>query len=241
MIKPAQTALAHTMEAKTQAKIASVGLGYDPPPWHSKAPLVQPVVEMEEFDALVSRICSPVTDQATRSSSEKRLLEILDNNSGNWRAYLQFLFHANDTACFFISMGLQRLIWKHWRDFSADDQSLITQTILQAMSMRPDMPHFVKSKLEQLIAAICASSCSLAPALGQLVEAENPGAVHGISLIRTVVEFALSEDSKIMTDQKEALSAATIEILVPLTNLAASGCALALKNTSDSYNAKVHL
>ena len=77
---------------------------------------------MDEFDGLVDRICASSTDHATRVQCERRLLEILDKNSANWKSYLSELFTCSDTACFFICAGIERLVWKYWSAFQKEDQ-----------------------------------------------------------------------------------------------------------------------
>ena len=73
---------------------------------------------------------------------------------------------------------------------------MLTQTVIQAITTRADMPHFVKSKLEQVLAAICAASCSLQPALSLVVDADQPGCSAGVSLMRTVLDVTLADDAK---------------------------------------------
>jgi hypothetical protein len=185
---------------------------------------------MEEFDALVLTICSSTSSTETRSLAERRLQDIISNKS-SWKIYAPYLFQANDTVCFFICIGLQRIVWRYWAEFSLEDKMLFNQTISQALISRKNMQRFALSKLEQVLATICACSCSLEPALSLMVEASHPNVHTGLSAIRTVLELVLSEDPKLVVAQKAVLLPAVTSILVPLTNLACSVCTVALQQT----------
>eukprot|EP01038_Epipyxis_sp_PR26KG_P009793 gene9793-13175_t len=193
---------------------------------------------MEEFDELVGQICSSSSSYEIRSSAEQRLLVIL-SDINLWKIYLSYLLldNINDTIRFFICIGLQRLIWKYWGtghtlEFSNDDKMRLTNTIIQTLTQK-NMQAFAKSKVEQVLGIICASSYSLEPVLGLLVDANSPGAFTGLSAIKTVLELILSDDPKLFPEQKVSLLIATQNILVPLTNLACSACSVALQVNND--------
>ena len=107
---------------------------------------------------------------------------------------------------------------------------MLNQTIIQTLTSRTNMQAFAKSKLEQVLAAICANSCSIEPALGMLSEANNPHVSTGISAMRTVLELILSEDPQLFPEFRPTLLSAVNDIVVPLTNLACNACNTALHN-----------
>ena len=191
---------------------------------------------MDEFDGLIEKICNASSPPQIRAQAEQRLMEILSDRNA-WKNYANFLFQANDTMCFFICIGMQRMVWKHWRNISMEDRMLLNQTVVQALSGRPQMQPFAKSKLEQVLATICANSCSIEPALGLLTEAENPAVVTGLSAMRTVLELILSEDPQLFPEYRPTLQSAVQDILVPLTNLACNACNISLSAASNSLAA----
>lgn len=187
---------------------------------------------MEEFNDLVGQICNPSTTSEGRSYAERRLFALISNENA-WKPYSAFLFQANDAAVFFICIGLERIVWKCWDTFSFDDKVLFNQTITQALVARKDMSPYALSKLEQVLATICACSCSLEPAYGLMVDASQPGARTGLSVMRTVLDSVLSENPKLVSLQKQALVTSTLSIVGPLTNLACSVCTVALQNANS--------
>lgn len=182
---------------------------------------------MEEFDRLIETICNGATPAQTRTAAEQRLMEVLCNLN-SWKLYANLLYQASDTVCFFICIGFQKLVWRHWRNIAMEDRLMLNQTIIQTLTNRTNMQTFAKSKLEQVLAAICANSCSIEPALGMLSEANNPHVSTGISAMRTVLELILSEDPQLFPEFRPTLLSAVNDIVVPLTNLACGACNTAL-------------
>ncbi len=95
------------------------------------------------------------------------------------------------------------------------------------------MQHFAKSKLEQMLATICANSSSLEPVLSLLVPADQPGALVGLSAMRSVLELVLSDDPKLIPEHKATVLTVIHEILTPMTNLACSACSVALQAPTE--------
>lgn len=81
---------------------------------------------MDEFDDLVGIICNSSSSLGQRQNAEQRLLEILSDRS-QWKQYIMLLQEANDTICFFVCIGFQKLIWKHWRDIGFEDKNILNQ------------------------------------------------------------------------------------------------------------------
>jgi len=187
---------------------------------------------MEEFDKLIATICNGSTQQQARSVAEQRLMEVLCNLT-TWKQYANLLFQADDTVCFFLCIGFQKLVWRHWRNISMEDRVLLNQTVIQTLTNRSNMQNFAKSKLEQVLAAICANSCSIEPAVGMLVDANHPHVSTGISAMRTVLELILSEDPQLFPEFRSAFQSAVNDILTPLTNLACSACNVALSSPTS--------
>ena len=100
-----------------------------------------------EFETLLRCICSSTSSNQNRNLSERRLLDILsDYHSQIWKRYCSLLLIVpstnthmsnsyvdtnNDQVCFFIGIGLQRLVWRYWRAFSPDDQAFLIHTVLR--------------------------------------------------------------------------------------------------------------
>lgn len=191
---------------------------------------------MDEFDSLIATICNGSTPQQARTAAEQRLMEVLCNLT-TWKQYVGLLFQADDTVCFFLCIGFQKLVWRHWRNISMEDRVHLNQTIIQTLTNRPNIQLFAKSKLEQVLAAICANSCSIEPALGMLVDANHPHVSTGISTMRTVLELILSEDPQLFPEFRPAFQSAVNDILTPLTNLACSACNVALSSPNSPKEA----
>lgn len=194
---------------------------------------------MDEFDGLIEKICNASSPAPVRAAAELRLMEIL-SNAASWKPYANLLFQASDTVCFFICIGFQRMAWRHWRTISMEDRLMLNQTIVQTLTTRPNMQTFAKSKLEQVLATICANSCSLEPALGLLVDANHPNVNTGLSAMRTVLELILSEDPQLFPEHRAPLNSAVNDIVLPLTNLACSACNAAINGTSEAKEQNSH-
>jgi hypothetical protein len=190
---------------------------------------------MDEFDDLVAKICSSATQPQQRAVAEQRLMEIL-SNPNSWKVFSGLLFQVNDTVCFFICIGLQRMVWRNWRNIPMDDRLLLSQTITHALNTRPTMQRFAKAKLEQVLATVCANSCSIEPVLGMLSEAESPTVNVGLSAMHTVLDLILSDDPKLFPDYRSILHGAVNTILTPLTSLACNSCNYALRTSETSMS-----
>ena len=191
---------------------------------------------MEEFDNLIATICSGSTQQQARTTAEQRLMEVLCNLT-SWRQYINLLYEADDTVCFFLCIGFRKLVWRHWRNIPMEDRAFLNRTIIQTLTNRPNLQGYAKSKLEQVLAAICANSCSIEPAVGMLVDANHPNVSTGISAIRTVLELILSEDPQLFPEFRSAFQSAVNDILTPLTNLACNACNVALSSPTSPKEA----
>eukprot|EP01036_Dinobryon_divergens_P024118 gene24118-32535_t len=217
-----------------------------------------------EFEALVVLICASSTSSQQRSQAEVRLMDILsDYRSYNWRRYSSLLLlhpdggihgsgasamapslsalngphSGSDALCFFIGIGLQRLVWRSWqREFTSEDKQFLTETVIQALTCRPHMQQFARAKLEQVIGTICVLSQSLQPVLGLIVDVTQPNAFTGLSVTRTLFEMLLLSNPKVSPIQLAVLLPQINDIITPLTNLSCGACSLALQ----SYNEDSH-
>jgi hypothetical protein len=155
-------------------------------------------------------------------------MEMLSNPS-TWSHYTGLLYQASDTACFFIGIGFQKMIWRNWRNMSEEDRTSLKGVVGDVIINRTNLQPFARSKLEQVLAAICANSCSLEPVLVLLVpDASNPNVSIGLSATRTVLDLILSDDPQLYPEYKPALSSAVMDIVAPLTNLACNACTVAI-------------
>ena len=188
---------------------------------------------MSEFNNLVQTICNPSTPQQSRTAAEQQLLEIL-SNIDTWKQYSECLYTADDTVCFFVCIGFQKMVWRQWRRISSEDKILLSQTVVSALTNRKKLQSFAKSKLEQVLATICVNSCSIDPVLGLLVDASNPAVSVGLSTMRTVLELVLSDDPQLYPEYKPTLLSAVTDIVSPLTNLACGACTTAITRAADS-------
>jgi hypothetical protein len=110
---------------------------------------------------------------------------------------------------------LASYVWRNWNNLSVDEQNYITNCILQTLVSNSSISTFVRSKIEQVLASICAVSGSLAPALSIVVELNQPGFEFGISALRTVFEEILKDDLRILPSQRTLLFQAASEVCSP--------------------------
>lgn len=193
---------------------------------------------MSEFDGLIQIICSATTNVDSRTSAERRLLELLSDPT-LLHSYLPLLFTANDTVTFFLCIGLQRFIWKHWLSpsmLTSSDKEMLVNTVVNVLINKVNMLTYTRSKLEQVLATICILSNTLQPILNLLVQPTEPNCFKGLSAVHTLLESALMDDSKIDLSMKQQVHLAITQILQPLTNLACNSMVSVLSSplTNDS-------
>jgi hypothetical protein len=191
---------------------------------------------MSEFETVINTICNPVTPIENRSNAERRLLELLSGLQ-TWSQHLSTLYTANDMVCFFIGIGYQRLVWRHWSKLSQEGKEALTNAITSVLLNRGNMASFAKAKLEQVLAAICVNSLTLQPVLNLLVDCNQPGAYNGLSAMRTVMDSILSDDPKIDPNTKQTLEVLSEGVILPLTNLACTACMNALQSYNEENSA----
>ena len=122
-----------------------------------------------------------------------------------------------------LGQALYSYIWKNWILLTSEQQIYLTNYILQTLTQR-NISNWVRSKIEQVLAAICASSSSLQPVLSIVVELNQPGFEVGLSSLRTVFEEILKDDPRILPSQKILLFQAATEVALPLSNLISNIC-----------------
>ena len=153
-----------------------------------------------------------------------RLL-ILQRDPKKWRFHLELLFRLDDNCVFFMSQGLQHFVWANWRVISQADKEFLVATILRLISHRGEqLSPYARSKVEQVLAGACALSGSLSSALSLVVEPGHPGAVIGLSVLRTVLEEALSNDKRLTPSHRELLLKEVQNVAIPSTALAHRIC-----------------
>ena len=113
--------------------------------------------------------------------------------------------YLEENVVFFLAQGLNKFVWANWRVLSPHDKEHLTNGITMVLKRRSDIPPFARSKIEQILASICALSGSLAPVLVLVVEASAPGAELGLSALRIALEEMMSNDSKLTPAHKKAL------------------------------------
>lgn len=210
---------------------------------------------MDEVNDLVTKICSPSIALDDRKHAEDRLLQLL-SDLNTWKYYCSQLSQADDTNIFFISVGLQRLIWKNYRVINNEDKLYLIQTILQVLvhnyshsdsnndcnsvsncnsgGNSNKLQAFTQSKLEQLLVTVCCTSVTIEPITSLLVEPSSPTAIVGVCCIRTLLELVLSDEPKLLYEQKEELTLLIKNILVPLINLIGNNCSYILNNYTNN-------
>lgn len=203
---------------------------------HSKSVLV---AIMSEFDILIATICEGSSSVENRSAAERRLVELLSDKD-SVGPHLHTLHTANDTAIFFVCIGLQRLIWRGWGQLDVYLQEHLVNTITSVLTSRLTLQRFSKAKLEQVFATICICSSSIQPAVSLLSSSEQQGSIVGLSCIRTVLDTILSDDAKIDQNGRGILISLIDGIIAPLTNLACGNCVKATQNyNEDTHNAMI--
>jgi hypothetical protein len=122
------------------------------------------------------------------------------------------IFFPHLFLCFYSGQGLASYVWRNWNNLSGDEQNYLTNCILQTLVSSTALSTFVRSKIEQVLASICAVSGSLTPVLSIVVEFNQPGFEFGISALRTVFEEILKDDLRILPSQKTLLYEAASEV-----------------------------
>lgn len=198
------------------------------------------VLSVEELQVLVAAICNPATDQNTRVSAEKRLQE-LQNEPGSWWAHVQLLQSVEDTLLFFLCLGLQRIVWKHWNSMNVADHECIVNALVNLLATKSQsLPLFARSKAELVLAACCINSYSFQPVLSMIESTNEHAVIAGMSALRTVLEEVYAIDDRISPSSREVLMKAANEIIAPATVLACTVCQSCLQNPSLSM-ASLHV
>lgn len=169
----------------------------------------------EEFESLVQIVCNRTSSVQVRQNAEQRMSEI-QNDDSSWHILLNFLTVTDDSLLFFIGQGLTGIAWRSFSKLDPQEQNIFTEAITQTLVERKDISTFARSKIEQVLAAICASSCSLNPVTSMVVDITQPGFDVGISALRTVFEEVLKDDPRIPPDHHKALLESSAEVLQPL-------------------------
>ncbi len=108
---------------------------------------------------------------------------------GSLGALLGMLYTADDEVCFFISLAVQRIIWKRWFNSSEEERNQIVTVYSQLLLEKGgSLLKYSKSKAEQVMAGLCAQSGTLAPVIHvlQQTSGDPARAVIGLSVLRTV-------------------------------------------------------
>jgi hypothetical protein len=178
------------------------------------------------FQNLVQIVCNTSASQNTRTDAEQQLHHLLEG-ALTYQDLLYFLTSDNENLLFFtglplvlvllylflylLGQGLASFVWKKWTNISTDEQAYLTNCILQILTTG-NLSQFVRSKIEQVLAAICAVSGTLSPVLSIVVELNQPGFENGLSALRTVFEEILKDDTRILPENKTLLYEAATEV-----------------------------
>lgn len=159
-----------------------------------------------------------------------RLL-LIQRDSSNWRHSLRLLSTADDNVVFFVSQGLQHFVWAHWRDLQPAEKAIISSEIINIIEGRgQSMSQYARSKVEQVLAAVCALSESLSPALSLVKEPGSPGVEVGLSTLRTVCEELLSDDKRLTIDCHLLLVGEVAKVAAAAMSLSCRICADVLRS-----------
>lgn len=162
----------------------------------------------------------------------KRLL-LLQKDPNMWRLHLDSLLHLDDSSVFFVAQGLQHFAWAHWRVLPAIDRELLVNSVSLVIARRSSsLPQYARSKVEQVLAAACALSGSLAPVLALVVEPGQPGVEAGLSALKTVLEEALSDDKRLTPDHRRQLVGEVTRVALPSVELACRICIESIQTDS---------
>ena len=165
----------------------------------------------QEFESLVYVVCDQSSSMQMRQQAERRLCEI-HNDDNSWDVLLSFLSVKDDNLLFFIGQGLSGIAWRKFNKFNSHQQETFVEAITSTLTQRGDMSPFARSKIEQVLAAICASTCSLLPLLSIVVELNQPGFEVGLSAMRTVMEEVLKDNPRVPPDHHLTLLQKAAEV-----------------------------
>lgn len=69
------------------------------------------MASLDQLNYLVNVICNPLTSYDTRAKAEQQLIDF-ERDENALGTYSNLLFQVDGTIFFFISMGLQRIVWR---------------------------------------------------------------------------------------------------------------------------------
>lgn len=142
-----------------------------------------------------------------------------------WRFHLDLLFYVDDNCVFFLGQGLLSFVWTQWRVLSSVDRDFLSTTVTKIIAQRSSsLSQYARCKVEQVLAGICALSRSLNPALTLVAEPGHPGIEMGLSVLRTVLEEALSDDKRLTPDHRQQLVVEVSQIAAATVNLCCRVC-----------------
>lgn len=193
-----------------------------------------------EFEVLIQVICNPASAINHRQDAERRLLDMLSSLS-TWSIYLPLIMNASDNVCFFIGIGLQRLVWRHWEELDHYQKQLLIESIQEALRQRTyHLQSYALTKLEQVLAVTCIQSKSFDPVVQLIISHLQTNqltneALVGLSAVRTSLDFILSDDPKILARDRSSIVAIILSggMLQQFTDLSCRFCSAALEHRAD--------
>lgn len=195
-----------------------------------------------ELQSIISNIQSSFRTESEQSTSAR--FAALCQAPGSWRIFLQILPDPtthNDTVFFFLSIGLNRVLWTQWQAFSIEERDLFASQVMALITTRShSLQPFARLKLEQVLAGICANAGDFSPVTQLLVSPDSSDAssiskaMVGLSALKTALDEALGDDPRLMGTQKTAVTQAANNIILPATRHACTTLTLALTTLTST-------
>ena len=177
---------------------------------------------MEDFVAASRLICSGAGSNEDRGRAESCISGIIEQH-GSASALLDMLYTVDDEIGFFISLAVQRIVWKRWFSLSEEERNKTATVYSQLLVEKGStMQKFAQSKAEQVMAALCAQGGTLDYVINVLQQTgDSSRSVIGLSLLRTVLDEVLNfTDPRLSPQQQEMISNAAMAMVEPATTLA---------------------
>ena len=118
---------------------------------------------------------------------------------------------------------MQIAVWRNWSSIlSQEEKGLFSKSITDTLVYRRDLSHFVRSKIEQVLASICIESQTLAPVLSLITNINDPNIHIGLSALRTSLETIFSDDPQIFPEQRRIILMELSNVICQLTDVISS-------------------
>ena len=117
--------------------------------------------QLEEFGGLVHQVFGGNVSNSSRELAENKIIEI-QRNPDTWKIFIEILLLADDSTLFFIAQGLRYTVVKYWNLLQIHEHQLFIEKVLYCIFTRSSsLLPYSKSKLEQVVGAICIQQTSV--------------------------------------------------------------------------------